>query len=170
MVERYRPAATARVAPVIAAALIAIVAGACDSGAGDDVQATEIEFELLDASTATVGDYLDRPVVLNFFASWCTPCKAEMPALQSVHQQRSDIAVVGLAINDTRTRALEIVRETGAAYIIGLDLDATVGNAFGVVGMPTTLFITPDGQVAHRHTGGLTAQQITEQIDTHLTA
>ena len=62
----------------------------------------------MDGGTATLGDYLDRPVVLNFFASWCTPCKAEMPALESVHQQRPDIAFVGLAVNDTMTRAREI--------------------------------------------------------------
>ena len=173
MAGRNRPLATAKLIVTarlfVTAALIVIVAGACGSGAGDDVQPTEIEFELLNGSVTTVDYFLDRPVVLNFFASWCTPCLAEMPALQSVHRDRPDIAIIGLAINDTRTRALEIVQETRAGYIIGLDLDATIGNAFGIVGMPTTLFIPPDGEVAYRHTGGLTANQITEHINTHLT-
>lgn len=167
MVGRNRPLATAR--QIVAAALIVIVAGSCGSGAGDDVQATEIEFELLNEGTATVGDFLDRPVVLNFFASWCPPCITEMPALESVQQQRADITVVGLAYNDTPTRAREIVADTGVTYPTGTDPGSAIGNAYGIQNMPTTLFITPDGQVAYRHTGGLTADQITEHINTHLT-
>ncbi|WP_419849010.1 TlpA family protein disulfide reductase [Candidatus Poriferisocius sp.] len=167
MARRNRPLATAR--QIVAAALIVIVAGSCGSGAGDDVQATEIEFELLNEGTATVGDFLDRPVVLNFFASWCPPCITEMPALESVQQQRADIAFVGLAYNDTPTRAREIVADTGVTYPTGIDPGSAIGNAYGIQNMPTTLFITPDGEVAYRHIGGLTADQITEHIDTHLT-
>ena len=151
-----------------AAALIAVVAGSCGSGAGDDVQATDIEFELLDGGTTTVGDFLDRPVVLNFFASWCTPCITEMPALESVHQQRPDIALVGLAVNDTPTRAREIVADTGVTYATGIDPDSAIGNAYEILGMPTTLFIAPNGEVVYQHTGGLTFDQITQHISTHL--
>ena len=118
--------------------------------------------------TATIGDHLDRPLVLNFFASWCTPCITEMPALESAHQQRPDIAFVGLAANDTPTRAREIVAETGVTYVTGLDRDAPIGNALGILGMPTTVFISADGQVRYQHTGALTLDQITTHINTHL--
>jgi thiol-disulfide isomerase/thioredoxin len=151
------------------AILIAVVAGSCGSGAGDDVQPTEIEFELLEGETATIGTFLDRPVVLNFFASWCTPCISEMPALESVHQQRADIAFVGLAYNDTPTRAREIVADTGVTYVTGVDPGSAIGNAYEILGMPTTLFITADEEVVYQHTGGLTAEQVIEHINTHLT-
>ena len=151
------------------AILIAVVAGSCESGAGDDVQPAEIEFELLEGATATIGAFLDRPVVLNFFASWCTPCISEMPALESVHQQRPDVAFVGLAYNDTPTRAREIVTETGVTYATGVDPGSSIGNAYEILGMPTTLFIAADSEVVYQHTGGLTAEQITEHINTHLT-
>lgn len=167
MVGRKRPLATA--ALIVASALIVVVAGSCGSGAGDDVQATDIEFELLDGGTTTVGAFLDRPVVLNFFASWCTPCITEMPALESIQQQRPDIAIVGLAVNDTPTRAREIVADTGVTYATGVDPGSAIGNAYEILGMPTTLFIAPDGEVVYQHTGGLTANQITEHINTHLT-
>ena len=169
MAWRRRLAALATAKLIVIAALIVIVAGSCGSGAGDDVPATDIEFELLDGDTSTIGAYLDRPVVLNFFASWCTPCKVEMPALAAIHQQRPDIAFIGLAANDTRTRAREIVADTGVTYPTGLDSDAAIGNAFEILGMPTTLFIAADGEVRYQHTGGLTANQITEHIETHLT-
>ncbi|WP_419918940.1 TlpA family protein disulfide reductase [Candidatus Poriferisocius sp.] len=150
------------------AMLIVMVAGSCASGAGDDGSPADMEFELLDGGTATVGAFLDRPVVLNFFASWCAPCKAEMPALEAVHQQRPDVAFVGLAANDTRTRAQEIVADTGVTYATGLDPGAAIGNAFEILGMPTTLFITTAGEIAYQHTGGLTTDQITRHINTHL--
>ncbi len=153
---------------VAAAVLLAVIVGACGPGAGDEVQATDIEFELLDGGRTTVGAFLDRPVVLNFFASWCAPCRAEMPALESTRQRRADIAFVGLAVNDTAIRAREIVAETGVAYATGIDPDSAIGNAYEIVGMPTTLFLVPNGEVAYRHTGGLTAQQITDHIEAHL--
>ena len=164
MAGRRRPATL-----IAAAVLIAVVAGSCGSGAGDDVQATQIEFELLDGGTTTVGAYLDRPVVLNFFASWCTPCITEMPALESIQQQRPDVAFVGLAYNDTPTRAREIVADTGVTYATGVDPGSAIGNAFGILGMPTTLFIAPDGEVVYQHTGGLTAEQITDHLNRHFT-
>ncbi len=163
MAGRHRLAALA-----VAAALFAVVAGACDSGAGDDVQATEIRFELLDGGTATIGALLDRPAVVNFFASWCTPCVAEMPALEAVQRQRPDVVFIGLAFNDTRSRAREIVADTGVTYTTGLDPESAIGNSLGILGMPTTFFITSDGEVAYQHTGGLTAEQIAERIETHL--
>ena len=158
------------VALAVAAALFAVVAGSCGSGAGNDVRATDIEFELLDGGTATIGGFLDRPVVLNFFASWCTPCKAEMPALEAIHHQRPDIAFVGLAVNDTTTRAREIVADTGVTYATGVDPGSAIGNAYEILGMPTTLFIAADGEVVYQHTGGLTADQITEHLSTHFTS
>ena len=165
MAGRRRPATLLAATTV----LITVVAGACGSGAGDDGQATEIEFELLDGGTTTVGVFLDRPLVLNFFASWCTPCIAEMPALESIHQQRPDIAFVGLAVNDTPTRAREIVADTGVTYATGVDPGSAIGNAYEILGMPTTLFIATDGEVVYQHTGGLTAEQINDHLNTHLT-
>ena len=167
MAGRHRPLATT--ALIVAAALIVVVVGSCRSGADDDVQATGIEFELLDGGTATIGGFLERPVVLNFFASWCTPCITEMPALESIHQQRPDIAFVGLAVNDTPTRAREIVADTGVTYATGIDPGSAIGNAYEILGMPTTLFIASDNEVVYQHTGGLTADQITEFLDAHLT-
>ena len=92
-----------------------------------------------------------------------------MPALESIQQQRPDIAIVGLAVNDTPTRAREIVADTGVTYATGVDPGSAIGNAYEILGMPTTLFIAPDGEVVYQHTGGLTANQITEHINTHLT-
>ncbi len=151
-----------------AAVLLIVVVSSCGSGADDNVQPTDISFELLDNKTATLGDYLDRPLVLNFFASWCAPCRAEMPAFELQHLQNSNVAFVGLAVNDTKTLARELVAETGVTYPTGLDTNSAIGNAFGLIGMPTTLYISRDGQVLHRHTGGLTAEQIADQISTYL--
>lgn len=98
----------------------------------------------------TLGDYLgDKPVVLNFFASWCAPCLDEMPAFEAVHQELGDqVNFVGLANLDTDDKALEIVERTGVTYPTFTDLDASAITFFGGTQMPTTVFIDASGEVA----------------------
>ena len=131
-------------------------------------QPQKIEFELLDGDTATVGGFLDRPVVLTSrIVVYTVQGRDAGPGVRL--PQRSDIAFVGLAVNDTMTRAREIVADTGVTYPTGIDPDSAISNAYEILGMPTTLFIAPDGEVAYQHTGGLTAEQISEHLNTHLT-
>ncbi|MCY4258528.1 MAG: TlpA disulfide reductase family protein [bacterium] len=148
--------------------LCIVVVSSCGSGADNNVQPTRISFELLNGDTTTLASYLDRPMVLNFFASWCAPCRAEMPAFEEQHQQNPQVAFVGLAINDTRTLASELVADTGVTYPTGMDANSAIANALGLIGMPTTFYLSTDGEVLHRHTGGLTATQIASQISTYL--
>ncbi|MXW42141.1 MAG: TlpA family protein disulfide reductase [Acidimicrobiia bacterium] len=150
------------------AVVIVIVVSSCGSGTDDDVHPTDIAFELLSGGTATLSDYLDRPLVLNFFASWCAPCRAEMPAFEAQHLQNPTIAFLGLAVNDTKTLARELVAETGVTYPTAIDTNSAISNAFKLINMPTTLYLERDGRVIHRHSGGLTVQQIADQINTFL--
>lgn len=101
------------------------------------------------AESRTLGDYLgDKPVVLNFFASWCAPCLDEMPAFEAVHQQLGDqVNFVGLANLDSDDKALEIVERTGVTYPTFTDLDASAITFFGGTQMPTTVFIDTSGNV-----------------------
>jgi thiol-disulfide isomerase/thioredoxin len=101
------------------------------------------------SATQKLGDFTgDKPVVLNFFASWCVPCLDEMPAFEAVHRQLGDrVNFVGLANLDSADKALEIVAETGVTYPTFNDLDASAVTFFGGTQMPTTVFIDTDGEV-----------------------
>lgn len=101
--------------------------------------------------------YRGRPVVLNFFASWCVPCREELPALQAVSREVGPtVAFLGIDHEDARSDALATARAAGVAYPLGFDPDGRVAGAFGLFGMPTTVFISPAGTIVERHTGAFT--------------
>lgn len=127
---------------------------------------TAVAFERFDGSSANTGSYVGRPVVVNFFATWCAPCIAEMPDLEDVHQEvGDDIAFLGLNWQETPEKAREIVESTGVTYDVGIDTDGSAFAFFGATGMPTTVFIDATGAVADIHGGVLTAQQLRDRID-----
>jgi thiol-disulfide isomerase/thioredoxin len=111
-----------------------------------------------------------KPVVLNFWAGLCPPCRLEMPDLQEVHEEFGDqIVLVGIDVgtftglgDEQEGRAL--LQEVGVTYPTGTTANAEVMRAYEVIGMPTTLFITPDGEIVERWTGLLTKDKMEELV------
>lgn len=109
-----------------------------------------------------------RPVVLNFWAAWCEPCKREMPAFQRVHREFGDrVAFVGVDGNDSRRNAIALLTETGVTYPSGYDPQDRVYRAFRLVGRPTTVFIGADGRIRGTSAGELEAEELRELLDRH---
>ena len=118
-----------------------------------------------DEGTASLADYAGRPLVLNFFASYCVPCAREMPALQRVADELGDrVAVVGINLADEEDAARALVEQTGVTYDLGRDRDGAIAEALGVVNLPTTVFATPDHRVVEVHTGALDEDQLREKM------
>ena len=109
-----------------------------------------------------------KPVVLNFWAGLCPPCRAEMPEFQEVHDQFSDrILLLGIDLGPftglgTSDQGQALLDELGITYPAGTTEDASVVSRFQVLGMPTTMFVTPDGGITHKWTGILTREKLTE--------
>ena len=115
--------------------------------------------------TASLADYAGRPLVLNFFASYCIPCAREMPALQKVSDELGDdVAVVGLNLADEEDAARALVEQTGVTYDLGRDTDGAIAQALGVVNLPTTVFATAHHEVVEVHTGALSEGQLREKM------
>lgn len=115
--------------------------------------------------------YRGRPVVLNFWASWCAPCVREMPALEAVHRRLGDaVAFVGIDGNDSRRLALRLMEKTGVTYPSGYDPTDAVHRRFRLVGRPNTVLITARGRVATVHVGELTEPELLASIRRHLGA
>jgi thiol-disulfide isomerase/thioredoxin len=147
------------------AIVLSVVAVACggDGGDGDAVGRTSsqdstgvaedgvaaTEFVLADGTAATLGEVAeDRPLVLNFFASWCAPCRAEMPDFAEVHGDVGDrVSFLGLAVSDSDEATPELVELTGVAYPWGFDPTGEIFASFGAFQMPTTVFVAADGRV-----------------------
>ncbi|MDJ0496729.1 MAG: TlpA disulfide reductase family protein [Acidimicrobiia bacterium] len=104
-----------------------------------------------------------KPVVLNLWASWCPPCRAEMPAINTASQRHPDVEFVGVAVNDDPDKAADFAAEIAVAYTIAID-DGTVEEAYPVLGLPGTFFINPDGTIAKRHFGVVTVDSLDDDI------
>ncbi|MGH9030509.1 MAG: TlpA family protein disulfide reductase [Acidimicrobiia bacterium] len=111
-------------------------------------------------------DFLGRPVVLNVWASWCAPCRREMPALAAAQRRFGDrVGFVGVNHQDTRDLAIELLDDTGVGYPSAFDPDGTVARDYGLFGMPTTIFIGADGQLLERRTGELSPTELKATIE-----
>jgi len=107
-----------------------------------------------------------RPVVLNFFASWCEPCTREMPALQAVAERyRGRVQFVGVTFNDSRDNARKALERAGVTYPAAFDAKSTLVDDYGVRGLPTTFFIGSDGNLVERKDGEFSEVQLRTVVD-----
>jgi thiol-disulfide isomerase/thioredoxin len=109
--------------------------------------------------------YEGRPVILNFWASWCVPCKVEMPALQHAYEKYNDSGLIVLGVNQTFVDDLDAARDFVNDLALTFpnardDTGNTSEGLYQVIGLPTSVFITPDGEVAHKQIGQMTDEHI----------
>jgi peroxiredoxin len=113
--------------------------------------APELVLESLDGSTVRLSDYRGRPVLINFWASWCAPCREEMPELQKVFAAQQADGLVILAVNTTFQDRVEDVRrmrtELGLTFPILLDRDGKAAAAYRASAWPTSVFVDRQGRV-----------------------
>lgn len=126
----------------------------------------DFRYGTLDGGSAALSELGDKPVVVNFFASWCPACIAEMPDFEAVHQALDGrVDFLGLALQDRRESAVGLVEQTGVTYAVGTDEDGEIFELFQGLGMPTTVFIGADGVVRDVHSGQLSAEALRARID-----
>jgi cytochrome c biogenesis protein CcmG/thiol:disulfide interchange protein DsbE len=110
-----------------------------------------------------------RPLVLNVWASWCIPCRKEMPAFQSVHAQaRGKVGFLGVDYLDEESAARRLAAETGVTYPLAADPKGTEVSKLGVTALPTTLFFSADGVLRGRRFGELDVERLRAAIRTYL--
>ena len=130
--------------------------------------APEILLPLFDGSEFVLSRHLTvdgRPVVLNLWASWCTPCRREIPEFSRVAEANPGVAFVGAAVEDARGPAEAFAAEVRASYPMGIDEHLTVKSGYPFVGLPVTYLIGADGTVARQIQGQLNAASLQAFID-----
>ena len=105
-----------------------------------------------------------RPVFLNLWASWCFPCREEMPAIDAAAKRHPDVAFVGVSVRDNRGDAETFATEIGVSYTIGFDEDDQVADGYPALGMPATFLISSEGVVVDVVYGGVTADAIDDLV------
>jgi cytochrome c biogenesis protein CcmG/thiol:disulfide interchange protein DsbE len=139
------------------------------AGTQDVEELPDLEFTRFQTGeTDRLSTYEGRPLVINFWASWCTSCLAELPRLEQAYQAHKDeIAFLGLSVQDSPASAEQVVADAGLSYPLGVDPQGRLFQALGAFGMPTTLFVAADGTVLERHTGEISAEQLVDKLETY---
>jgi cytochrome c biogenesis protein CcmG/thiol:disulfide interchange protein DsbE len=129
-------------------------------------QAPDFQLRLLDGTMVRLSDYRARVVFLNFWASWCPPCRAEARMLEEAWRQVKDRSIVFLGVNiqDTDEGARRFMQEFGITYPNGRDPQSRIAIDYGVYGIPETFFIDRQGRITYKHIGALGAETLVQKL------
>ena len=132
-----------------------------------DGLAPDFSFTTFDGQQISLADLKGKGVVLNFWASWCDPCRDEAPLLESAWQREQDngIVFIGLDYLDQEPSAKAFLAEFGVTYPNGPDLQSQAARRYGIKGVPETYFISPKGEIVQAIIGPITNAA---QLDTFL--
>jgi cytochrome c biogenesis protein CcmG, thiol:disulfide interchange protein DsbE len=139
---------------------------------GDEPAAPDFTLSRLDGSgESSLSDYRGKVVILNFWASWCDPCKDEAPLLQELSKEYADrgVVVLGVDSQDTTGDAREFADRYGLDYPLVHASGSSLYNRWGLTGFPETFLISGDGRVVHHFPGPVDGQDVKTILDPILT-
>ncbi len=151
--------------------LMAIALAGCgssgdDGAAGDGDRLPDVEIQRIPSGdTISLAD-IEGPAVVNLWATWCAPCRREIPDFEAVHQERGDeVYFVGVNVGEDEDRAADFVDDVGASYDQFLDSQGYVVTELRTSTMPVTLVIDADGAILTRHLGPMDQSDLNDAID-----
>jgi len=129
--------------------------------------APNFTLKLIDGGNFNLSDYKGKPVLINFLASWCLPCREEMPILEKVSREYKQKGVIflGVAIDDTEEKMKDFMARYEVTFPVGLDKTSTIQKSFGLYGIPTTYFIDRQGVINYSHSGSVTEELMQHELD-----
>jgi peroxiredoxin len=135
-------------------------------GIANGTPAPDFELKTTDGQTVKLSDFKGKPVMLNFFATWCPPCRAEMPALQEVYKEYEAQGFVILAVNLNESNlAIQAFRDKlGLTFPIVIDKTDEVSRTYGIVPLPTSYFVGKDGKVVGKWTGEISKEKLVSYV------
>lgn len=122
--------------------------------------ATDFAMVDLDGNSVSLSSLAGKPVVLNFWSTWCGPCKYEHPVLQQAAKANPDVAFYGVIYSDDPQKARMYLQRAGSTYPNLVDADNRVAIDYGVTGVPETFFIDRQGTIVYKFVGPLEPQAL----------
>lgn len=130
--------------------------------------APEFSLTTFDGQSFKLSDLKGKVVMINFWASWCGPCKDEAPALQATweaYKSRGDVVFIGIAYADNGPRSLDFIKHYGITYLNGPDLGTRISENYNIQGVPESFIIDRNGNVAEFIYAGITTSALSASID-----
>ena len=121
-----------------------------------------------DGNAVQLSDYFGKPLVLNFWASWCGPCKSEMPAFQQAYEQEDGVQFLLVNMTggrETQADAEALLEEEGYTFPVLFDLDLDAAMTYGVAALPTTYFLDAEGNLVAWAQGAIDEQTLQQGLD-----
>jgi peroxiredoxin len=157
---------------LVASALILLSAcndkksSALEATSGEDEIAAPFVLKTLDDREFSLERHIGSPVVINFWASWCGPCRLEAGELQNAYMnyRGRGVQFIGVAVDDTREGAEKFIKEFGLTFPSGLDQNGTIARAYKIYGVPMTFVVQRDGRLGYIHVGTITGEILNKEI------
>jgi cytochrome c biogenesis protein CcmG, thiol:disulfide interchange protein DsbE len=150
-------------------ALVFLLLAACAAPASARLGSSAPEFALqrVDGATVRLADYKGQPVFVNFWATWCVPCREEMPLMQQVYEQYHDDGLVILAVDMEEDAATvqRWIEQGGFTFTFLLDTDGEVLKRYNVTAAPTSYFVSPDGMIRDLKLGALSRDEMRAKVE-----
>ena len=130
--------------------------------------APEFTVPLLDGGEFSLSEHLaddGRPLILNLWASWCIPCREELPEIDRVAAEHPEVAFLGVAVEDQEPAARQFAEEVGVSFPLGFDATGNVSTAYQTFGLPITVAIDSDGTVVQQITSRVPEEQLLELVE-----
>lgn len=128
-----------------------------------------MDFKLkdLNGKEVSLSDYKGKKVFLNFWATWCPPCKAEMPEMEKLYQETKDSDLVILAVNldEDKDTVQKFMSSNKYNFPVLLDIDNIVASKYEVISIPTSFFIDKEGNIDDKHIGSMTIKDMKDYIN-----
>ena len=139
---------------------------AVPQGINQGARARDFAFESLDSGKVSLSDHEGNVVLVNLWATWCSPCRAEIPDLEAAYQQYQDdgFVILGVNVEEPKETVAPFVEEFGMSYPVLLDKSGELMKIYRAQGLPMSFIVDADGVIQVRHMGYLTG----EQLDSYL--
>jgi len=117
--------------------------------------APDFQYQDADGQSVSLSDFRGKPVLINFWATWCSPCRIEIPYILQVYDKWSDNGLMLLTINngESASQVGEFMQSQGLSFPVLLDIRGSIVQSYNIVGLPTTFFIDKDGIIQYVKVG-----------------
>lgn len=130
-------------------------------------KAPEFLADSINGKPVSLSNYPESPIILNFWASWCPPCRDETPHFEKIWRlyKEKDVVVIGINVQDDLNSANEYISEFDVTFVNGMDKNGRIMVDYGVTGLPVTFFLDREGMIIGRWVGSIGASSLESRVE-----